>query len=555
MSRKRDRSIGDFCADEELQPEDKRGYELISDARGNKGTSFSREERNNLGLRGLLPYGIATQDFQVKRVLSNLDTKTTPIGKYIFLRSLENRNERLYYRVIMDHIRQLMPIIYTPTVGQVCKEFAQIFRHAKGFYVTPEDRGQIRRILDNWPRDEVKIIVVTDGERILGLGDLGANGMGIPIGKLDLYIAGGGIDPKYCLPVMLDVGTENEELLKDPLYLGWPHRRLRGAEYMSLVEEFVFAVQDKFPKALIQFEDFATPNAYLLLERFRDAVLSFNDDIQGTAAVVLAGLKAAIRISRTAFRDLKVMFLGAGSAATGIARLLIKAYQFAGLSEDEAKSRIVFVDEHGVLITQRDDLKDFNRDFAVDRSPTDFLTAIKDFAPHALIGATGVPGTFSEEALGIMSEGTSRPIVFALSNPTERAECSAEEAYARTGGTAIFASGSPFPGLTMGGKSFEPAQGNNVYIFPGVGLGAISVAASRVSDSMFLAAAECLAGLVEEDALERGAVYPPLSDLHNISLEVAVAVARQAYDENLARLPRPADLREFIEAQMYSPKY
>jgi malate dehydrogenase (oxaloacetate-decarboxylating)(NADP+) len=291
--------------------------------------------------------------------MSNLETKTTNIGKYIFLRSLENRNERLYYRVIMEHIRELMPIVYTPTVGEACLEFAQIFRHAKGFYITPEDRGQIRQILDNWPTNEVKIIVVTDGERILGLGDLGANGMGIPIGKLDLYIAGGGIDPKFCLPVMLDVGTENRELLDNPFYLGWPERRLRGAEYLSLVEEFVFAVQDKFPKALIQFEDFATPNAYLLMERFQNAVLSFNDDIQGTAAVAVAGMKSAVRISGTPFADLRVMFLGAGSAATGIARLLIRALQFAGLEEAEARSRIIFVDEHGVLSEDRGGLKRF----------------------------------------------------------------------------------------------------------------------------------------------------------------------------------------------------
>jgi malate dehydrogenase (oxaloacetate-decarboxylating)(NADP+) len=543
------------CGDEAPTSGGKRGNELINDARENKGTSFSREERDRLGLRGLLPYRIATQSFQDRRVMANLETKTTAIGKYIFLRSLENRNERLYYRVIMNHIRELMPIIYTPTVGEACKEFAHIFRHAKGFYITPEDRGQIRRILENWPRDDVKVIVVTDGERILGLGDLGANGMGIPIGKLDLYIAGGGIDPRYCMPVMLDVGTENAALLDDPFYLGWPHRRLRGEEYLSLVEEFVFAVQDRYPKALIQFEDFATPNAYLLLQRFRDAVLSFNDDIQGTAAVVLAGLFAAVRISGTDFCDLNVMFLGAGSAATGIAKLLLQAFIRAGLDETQARSRIMFVDEHGVLSADRDDLTEFNREFASPARPMPFVAAIREFGPHALIGAAGVPGTFNEEAIRAMAELADRPIIFALSNPTERAECSAEQAYRWTDGRAIFASGSPFPEYAHGDRTLIPAQGNNVYIFPGVGLGAISVAASRISDGMFLAAADRLAAQIEPEALEAGSVFPPLEDLHRISLEVATAVAEQAYNENLARLPRPKDLRAYIASQMYSPDY
>jgi malate dehydrogenase (oxaloacetate-decarboxylating)(NADP+) len=555
MSKRNKEALSGFCEDMDNDPEDKRGYELINDARVNKGTSFSREERDELGLRGLLPYRIASQDFQIQRVMSNLETKTTNIGKYIFLRSLENRNERLYYRVIMEHIRELMPIVYTPTVGEACLEFAQIFRHAKGFYITPEDRGQIRQILDNWPTNEVKIIVVTDGERILGLGDLGANGMGIPIGKLDLYIAGGGIDPKFCLPVMLDVGTENRELLDNPFYLGWPERRLRGSEYLSLVEEFVFAVQDKFPKALIQFEDFATPNAYLLMERFQNAVLSFNDDIQGTAAVAVAGMKSAVRISGTPFADLRVMFLGAGSAATGIARLLIRALQFAGLEEAEARSRIIFVDEHGVLSEDREDLSDFNREFAVAGGSMSFVEAIESFAPHALIGATGVPGTFNREAIETMAMKTERPIIFALSNPTDRAECTAEQAYRWTAGRGIFASGSPFEAVEINGILFQPAQGNNVYIFPGVGLGAIAVAASRVSDGMFLAAADRLSELIDDETLQRGALYPALNDLHRISLEVAIAVAEQAYRENLARMPRPANLQDHISGMMYSPEY
>lgn len=532
-----------------------RGMDIIHDSRSNKGTGFTREERRNLGLRGLLPYQISSQELQAQRVMENFRRKENNMERYIFLRSLEERNERLFFRVLMDNIRELMPIVYTPTVGQACQQFANIFRHAKGFYITPEDRGHIRDILNNWPVEDVRIIVVTDGERILGLGDLGANGMGIPIGKLSLYTAAGGIDPLRCMPVMLDVGTDNTELLNDPLYMGWPHARLRGREYQSLVEEFVFSVQDKYPKALIQFEDFATPNAYHHLKRFRQAVLSFNDDIQGTAAVAVAGLKAALRISGTPLRDLRVMFLGAGSAATGMAHLLTRALMEAGLSEGEARKQVQFVDEHGLLISSRKDLTPQNIEYSVDSEARDFVSAIREFKPHAIIGATGVPGTFSREVVESMAAVQQRPIIFALSNPTERAECSAAQAYEWSGGRAIFASGSPFQPLEYEGKRFEPAQGNNVYIFPGVGLGAISVAASRISDSMFLAAADALAARVKQEQLERGSIFPPLTELRNISLDIAEAVALKAYEQNLARYPLPDDLRELIQGLMYDPSY
>lgn len=531
------------------------GFDIINDAGLNKSTSFSREERENLGLRGLLPYKVRSQEFQEQKILKDLAGKNSSIDKYIYLRSLENRNERLYYQVIRNNIVDLMPVIYTPTVGEACRKFAHIFRHTKGFYITPEDRGDIRKILDNWPYEDVRVIVITDGERILGLGDLGANGMGIPIGKLDLYIAGGGIEPRQCLPVMLDVGTNNRELLNDPLYLGWPHERLRGSEYLSLVEEFVYAIQDKFPKSLIQFEDFATPNAYSLLKRFRNAVLSFNDDIQGTAAVVVAGIKAATRLSGTPFSQQRIVFLGAGSAATGIASLLIQALISEGLTLDEAKKRVLFVDEKGTLVKSRTDLSDFNRDFAVDGPAVDFIEALENFKPHALVGATGAPGTFSREIIEKMSEINDRPVIFPLSNPTDSAECTAEQAITWSGGRVIFASGSPFSDVNYEGKLYQPAQGNNSYIFPGVGLGAIAVSASRITDSMLLAAAECLSLLVDDELLQKGVLYPPLNELPAISLEVAVAVAENAYEENLATMPRPSDLREYIASLMYSPKY
>ncbi|MEN8145548.1 MAG: NAD-dependent malic enzyme [Gemmatimonadota bacterium] len=531
------------------------GFEVLHDPALNRGTGFTNEERERLDLRGLLPHKVCSQDVQMERILENLRRKTSDIERYIFLLALHGRNENLFYRAAVEHIEEIMPLIYTPTVGQACKEYAHIFRQPKGFYITPEDRGSIRRLLDNWPGRDVRVIVVTDGERILGLGDLGSNGMGIPVGKLSLYSALAGIHPEQCMPVMMDVGTNNQELLDDPLYLGFPSRRISGDEYLGLIDEFVEAVKDAFPDALIQFEDFLTPNAYRLLNRYRDDTLCFNDDIQGTAAVVLAGVMASLRISQLAFEDLRVLFVGAGSAATGIAGLIVSALVEAGLPEAEAYGRLWLIDSGGLVTSERAGLAEHKLPYAHDHPAADLMGAIEAIRPHMLIGATGRADTFPHEAVSRMAEINDRPAIFALSNPTSLAECTAEQAYEWSAGRAIFASGSPFPAVRMDGQEFRPGQGNNAYIFPGVGLGVVSVRATRVTDEMFLSAAEALAELVSEDDLAAGAVYPPLSQIRSVSLHIAVAVAETAYEQDLAREPKPDDLESFIEAQMYDPRY
>ena len=532
-----------------------KGFELLANAERNKSTAFTKAEREEFKLRGLLPAAICSQKAQEKRALENLRRKAYDIERYIFLQALQGRNERLYYRLVIDHIEELMPIIYTPTVGQACQEFAHIFRQPRGLYITPHDRGDIRKILDNWPEPDVRMIVVTDGQRILGLGDLGANGMAIPIGKLALYSACAGIYPNQCMPVMLDVGTNNEKLRKDTLYLGINQKRLTGDAYFELVDEFVHAVQDAFPRALVQFEDFLTPNAYALLQRYRDSVLSFNDDIQGTAAVALAGVYASTRISENNFRDLRVMFLGAGSAATGIADLMQAALCETGMSEEEARRRLWFVDLSGLVVKDREDLGPHNLPYAHDHPQLNFIDAINSIKPQVLIGATGAPGTFTQEVVHLMAEINPRPVIFALSNPTSRAECTAEQAYEWSEGRAIFASGSPFSAVAFQGRTYRPGQGNNAYVFPGIGLGAIACNARIISDEMFLAAARTLAQMVLESDLAEGAIYPKLTDIRKVSLAIAVAVAEKAYEQNLARGPKSADLRQSIAESMYDPTY
>ena len=531
------------------------GFDLLRDPALNKSTAFTLEERERLKLRGLLPATICEQPLQLERVMANIRRKNNEIEKYIFLTALQSRNERLFHRTLIDNIDELMPVVYTPTVGQACKEFAHIFRQTKGFYITPEDRGRVRENLDNWPEEDVRIVVVTDGQRILGLGDLGANGMGIPIGKLALYVACAGIHPHQCLPVMLDVGTDNEELRADPLYLGIDGPRLTGPDYESLVEEFVLAVQDKFPGALIQFEDFLTPNAYRHLHAYRDRILCFNDDIQGTAAVALAGVYASTRISGLDFGELTIMFLGAGSAATGIADLMVPAFMAAGLTNGQARRRLWFVDEHGLLTKGRDGLGPHNLPYAHEHAPASFLEAIRVLKPNVLIGATGAPGTFTESVVSAMARVNPRPAIFALSNPTSRAECTAEQAYAWSEGRAIFASGSPFAPVMVDGEERHPGQGNNAYIFPGIGLGAVVCRARRITDEMFLAAARALADRVEAEDLAAGSIYPPLSKIRSLSRSIALAVAEIAYAQDLASAPRPEDLEAAIAEYMYDPHY
>ena len=531
----------------------KRGFDLLRDKTLNQAIAFGRRDRDRLGLRGLLPYEVATSREMVQRVMTNLERLPRDIDRYVQLSALQERNERLFYRTVIAHVERILPLIYTPTVGEACREFSLIATDPKGIFITPADRGHIRRILSHWPQRDIRVIVVTDGQRILGLGDLGANGMGIPIGKLAIYTACAGIDPTACLPVTLDVGTNNEELRHDVLYLGYPRRRLEGKAYFDLIDEFVKAVQSRYPDALIQFEDFLTPNAYALLNKYRERVLCFNDDIQGTAAVALAGVYSSTRLTGVPFRDLRIMFLGAGSAATGIADLMTAAFVDAGLAPAEARLRQWFVDVNGLVVKARADLMAHNRPYAHDHPPLAFLEAIDAIRPHVLIGATGAPGTFTQAVIERMSEVNSRPVIFALSNPTSRAECTPEQAYAWSGGRAIFASGSPFAPVTYGGRILRPAQGNNAYVFPVIGLGAVACRARTLPDELFLEAARTLASLVRRKDLDQGALYPPLRDIRKISLAIAVSIATRAYTMNLTRQPRPRNIHRSVEALMYRP--
>ena len=535
------------------------GHQRFNQPATYKSTAYSHEERQALGIKGLLPHRVTTLDCQAERVLENLRRKHFDIERYIFLSALQDRNETLYYRVIIDNIEEMMPLIYTPTVGQACKEFAHIFRRPRGLYITRENRGEIRSLLDNWPSDDVRVIVITDGERILGLGDLGANGMGISIGKLALYSACGGIDPSQCLPVMFDVGTGNKDLLSDPLYLGYPEQRLDGDAYFELMDEFMDAIQDRFPGALVQFEDFLTPKAYTLLDRYRSNYLCFNDDIQGTASVALAGVIASTRVTKVAFKDLRILFLGAGSAATGIGDLMVAALVAQGLSLEEARSRLWFVDQVGLVQSTRQDLMPHNLPYAHEHAPLGFLEAIEEHRPHVLIGATGAPGTFSEQAIRAMSAVNERPAIFALSNPTSRAECTAKQAYEWSEGRALFASGSPFEPVVFQGKTLRPAQGNNAYVFPGIGLGALLAKAAQLPEEVFLAGAEALASCVEPSDLEAGALYPELTRIREVSAHIAAKVAESLIAQGLSGdaslQPEAPGFAEFVASQMYEPKY
>jgi malate dehydrogenase (oxaloacetate-decarboxylating)(NADP+) len=522
----------------------------------NKGTAFTEAERDALGLRGLLPPRVFTLDQQVERVLESVRRKNNPLEKYIYLMSLQDRNETLFFRVVINNLEEMMPIIYTPTVGQACLEYGHIFRRPRGLYITLADRGHVSEIIHNWFRDDVRVIVVTDGERILGLGDLGAQGMGIPVGKLALYVACAGIHPDQCLPIVIDVGTDNERLLQDPLYIGTLHERVRGEAYDALIEEFVQAVMERYPNALLQFEDFGNTNAFRLLHHYRERICTFNDDIQGTAAVTVAGLFGALRITGGALRDQRLLFLGAGEAGIGIGDLMTAALEKDGLPAAEGRQRCWFVDSRGLVVASRTDLAEHKRPYAHDHAEIHtFTEAVARLRPTAIIGVSGQPGAFTPEILGMMAAFNERPIIFALSNPTSKSECTAEQAYAYTNGKAVFASGSPFDPVTLEGQIFVPGQANNAYIFPGVGLGVTASRAAHVSDEMFSAAAETLARLASADDLAQGRVFPPLREIRRVSLEIGIAVAEVAYAQGVAREPHPADLRAFVAAKMYQPVY
>jgi malate dehydrogenase (oxaloacetate-decarboxylating)(NADP+) len=535
---------------------DLHGGALLSDPARNKGTAFTLEERRKYGLEGLLPPAVATIDLQVARRHAEIANLGHDLQKYLVLSDLQARNETLFYAVLMSDPATYMPLVYTPTVGEACQKFGHIFRSARGMYLPITARGRVRDLLSNWPEDDVRFIVVTDGERILGLGDLGAGGMGIPLGKLALYTACAGVPPQYCLPVVLDVGSNNQELIEDPLYLGLRQSRVRGNEYLDFIDEFVAAVQSLYPSCCIQWEDFANFNAVPILERYRNKICTYNDDIQGTAGIALAGIFAALRITEQKITDQRFLFLGGGSAGTGIAELISQAMALEGMDIVEARSRNALFDIHGLLVTSRTDLADFQKPFAQDRAPVStFVEAVKVIRPTGIIGVSTVPKLFTREVIEEMTKINQRPIIFPYSNPTSRSECTAEEAYRWSGGKAIFASGSPFPPVEVGGRRFVPGQGNNVYIFPAMGMAVFATVASRVTEEMFIVAAKAVAEQVTEEDLSTGLIYPPQSRILEASLHVAERVAAYIFDQGLARVPRPDRVGALIRARAYRPIY
>ena len=533
-----------------------KGIELLHNPLLNKGTAFTASERKKLQLEGLLPPFVMSQEEQKIKVLSSVRVQTTDLDKYIYLTSLQDRNEALFYRLVIDEIEEFMPIIYTPTVGHACQEYGHIFRRPRGLYISSNDKGSIKTILSNWPHKNVDVIVVTDGERILGLGDLGADGMGIPVGKLSLYTICAGIHPERTLPITIDVGTNNEELLQDPLYIGLRQKRDIGDQYDSLLDEFMDATAHIFPNVLVQFEDFANRNARRLLAKYRNNYCTFNDDIQGTASVVLGGLLSAMCIIKSSLDKQRILFCGAGSAAIGIADILCQEMTHSGVDEKIARKNLYLFDSDGLITVDREDLSEANLKYAqqVDVE-TNFSAAVEKLKPTIVIGVSGVGGAFEEKMVRNMTQENDRPIIFALSNPTSKSECTAEEAYSWSEGKAIFASGSPFDTVRLKGKTYHPEQGNNAYVFPGVGLGIVASGATRVTDEMFLVAAHALADMMEYKNFEKGALYPALAEIRNVSKRIALAVALEVYNSDLASQPRPENLEQHIKEIMYSPHY
>lgn len=531
-------------------------YQLLHDPRLNKGTAFTEAERRAWGLEGLLPPAVTNIELQVSRRHAEIAALDNDLLKYLVLSDLQARNETLYYATLMSNPATYMPLVYTPTVGEACQKFGHIFRQPRGMYLPISARGRVKELLSNWPEKDVRFIVVTDGERILGLGDLGAGGMGIPIGKLALYTACAGVPPQGCLPVVLDVGTNNQTLLDDPLYLGLRQQRERGDAYMAFVDEFVTVVQQIYPKCCIQWEDFANINAVPILARYRDKICTFNDDIQGTAGVALAGILAASRLTGKKLAEQQFLFLGAGSAATGIAELISLAMTREGMDPAEARRRNALFDVHGLLVTSRTDLAEFQKPFAQDRAPVStFAEAVESVRPTGIIGVSAVPKLFNQTVISAMARVNERPIIFPYSNPTSRSECTAEEAYRWSNGRAIFASGSPFPPVEIAGRRFVPGQGNNVYIFPALGMAVFATEATRVTDEMFLVAAQAVAEQVTEENLSVGLIYPPQSRILEASLHVAERVAACIFDQGLAGVKRPDDISALIRSRVYHPGY
>ena len=556
-------SLVDREAGERYLPVAKHGESLLNDGFLNKGDAFSRDERTMFGLCGMLPDHVASIDEQLLRVRVQYDSKADDIDKNVYLNALMDRNETLFYRFVEENLEEVVPVIYTPVVAKVCSHWSRIYRTARGLYITPRDRGRIAELLLARPVKKPPVIVVTDNERILGIGDQGAGGMGIPIGKLALYTAAAGIHPARCIPISIDVGTNNSELLEDPLYVGYREPRLRGQEYDDLIDEFVDAVRTVFPDALLQWEDFANVTSFKNLERHRSRIASFNDDIQGTAAMVVGGLIAATGSSEAEATDHRVVIAGAGSAGYGIREQIIRAMVDVGLSVDDAWCQIYVLDSRGLLVSNRSTLSEVKREMATavgvvarwsnTESPPSLLDVIMHVAPTVLIGVSGTAGLFTEEVITAMGKNCERPIVMPLSNPTNYTEVTPSNVMKWTEGRAIVATGSPFAPVTHGGRIHRIGQANNVFIFPGMGLGVITVRAREVTDEMFLSAARALAECTGPDLVAQGQLFPNISDVREVSRMVAIAVARKAIEQGVA--DPVSDLEAMIGDEMWAPEY
>ena len=532
------------------------GYSMLRNPALNKGMAFTREERLKYGLEGLLPDTYEDIETQILRINEQLGSFELPINKYIYLSQLLDTNETLFFKTIISNPAKYLPLVYTPTVGEACERFGHIARRPRGLFISINQRGRIKEILKNWPQKNIRFTVVTDGGRILGLGDLGICGMGIPIGKLVLYTSCAGVPPEHTLPIVLDVGTNNEKFLNDPLYPGLKQPRVTGKEYDDFIEEFVAAVNEVFPKICIQWEDFNGQVAIGILNRYRDRICTFNDDIQGTAAIATAGFISISRLMKTPFVEHKFLFLGAGAAAFGIADMLVQKFMKEGLSREEALKHVYMFDVKGLLVKSRKDLAEYQKQFTHDFEPSDdFAGAILKIKPTAIIGVSTVGGAFNRQVIENMSAVNERPFIFPYSNPTSHSECTAEQAYTWSKGKAVFASGSPFAPVTYKGRTFTPGQGNNVFIFPALGMAVFATEARRVTDEMLLIAAEGVAEQVTGVDFENGLIYPQVNDIVEVSVNVAVKIANYIFDNGLARVKRPADVRAFLKSKMYIPAY